>query len=320
MSTPAARQTDPAKHDSAHGNVTSGSGDVWIGGLPAARTLLDQVTCSDHGPSPISTGSATVLINALPAARCDDQTVCGARIVHGCESVYIGGATVALQTCDCDPPEENFPYKDGTFEYIRSIAPQICEFSELNGVSPVAVAGSIADEFNTRGLIDRFQDHVLLPSMTDAQVQLDVDVGIPSKYLNATYHDLGKGNIQLKTAREMYEKYPDQFPDMTGTWPELVDHLTSDEGTAQVAALYIRHAEGELNRTLGRYGQALDDYPLQDREALLVTFYKQGPKFLKLIENKLKLDPNARVRAGEGCRVCLQSERLLDALSSAYSS
>ncbi|MDX5929287.1 PAAR domain-containing protein [Acidiphilium acidophilum] len=70
---PAARMTDmhtcpesdgPVPH--VGGPILTGSPNVLIGGLPAAR-VTDKVTCVGP-PDMVAVGSPTVLINGLPAA------------------------------------------------------------------------------------------------------------------------------------------------------------------------------------------------------------------------------------------------------------
>jgi uncharacterized Zn-binding protein involved in type VI secretion len=94
---PAARITDmhtcpesdgPVPH--VGGPILTGSPNVFIGGLPAAR-VTDKVTCV--GPADVIVGgSPTVLINGLPAARMGDQTAHGGVIVGGLGTVLIGTA------------------------------------------------------------------------------------------------------------------------------------------------------------------------------------------------------------------------------------
>ncbi|OZB38139.1 MAG: type VI secretion protein [Acidiphilium sp. 34-60-192] len=94
---PAARMTDmhtcpesdgPVPH--VGGPILTGSPNVLIGGLPAAR-VTDKVTCVGP-PDMVAVGSPTVLINGLPAARMGDQTAHGGVIVGGLGTVLIGTA------------------------------------------------------------------------------------------------------------------------------------------------------------------------------------------------------------------------------------
>jgi uncharacterized Zn-binding protein involved in type VI secretion len=102
---PAARITDmhtcpesdgPVPH--VGGPIISGSPNVLIGGLPAAR-VTDKLTCVGP-PDVIAMGSPTVLINGLPAARMGDQTAHGGVIVDGCGTVLIGTGAASAGSGD----------------------------------------------------------------------------------------------------------------------------------------------------------------------------------------------------------------------------
>lgn len=65
---------------------------------PAARTT-DPTACpnSGHGENPITSGSADVLIEGLSAAREGDTTACGSQLVSGLSStVLINGKPAAM--------------------------------------------------------------------------------------------------------------------------------------------------------------------------------------------------------------------------------
>jgi len=83
---PAARITD-THGCPGHGvnPITTGSPNVFIGGLPAAH-VADICACAD----PIVKGSIGVFINGLPAARIGDQTAHGGIVMTGCPTVIIG--------------------------------------------------------------------------------------------------------------------------------------------------------------------------------------------------------------------------------------
>ncbi|MFP8968234.1 PAAR domain-containing protein [Pokkaliibacter sp. CJK22405] len=86
---PAKRGKTPHKG----GPVSSGSSNVFSGGLPQAR-VGDKLVCNAP-PDAIAAGSATVFINGKPAARMGDRTVHGGVIVQGNGSVMIGDKTYA---------------------------------------------------------------------------------------------------------------------------------------------------------------------------------------------------------------------------------
>jgi hypothetical protein len=59
----------------------------------------------------------------------------------------------------------------------------------------------------------------------------------------------------------------------------------------------------------------MNGYPPEKKEAVYVSYFKQGPaRYVGKFAARLKVDPAAQPRPGEGCRVCLQRERMLLAL------
>ena len=84
----AAQQTEP--QPAAPGVITDGSGDVSVGGMPAARSgdATDQRDA-------LSQGSPDVFINGRPAVTLGDRTGCGGMVVGGASNVFINGKPVA---------------------------------------------------------------------------------------------------------------------------------------------------------------------------------------------------------------------------------
>ena len=74
----------------APGVVTEGSGNVSVGGLPAARKG-DRT----DGDGAIVEGSSNVFINGKPAATMGDRTGCGGVTVGGGGGVFINGKPAA---------------------------------------------------------------------------------------------------------------------------------------------------------------------------------------------------------------------------------
>jgi uncharacterized Zn-binding protein involved in type VI secretion len=77
-----------------------GSHNVWIGGQPAWRVLVDAHTCPQvsglvpHVGGVVLMGSRSVFINKMPAVRMGDQIVEAGpsnAITVGCPTVKIGG-------------------------------------------------------------------------------------------------------------------------------------------------------------------------------------------------------------------------------------
>lgn len=91
-------KVEPGPVPHVGGPVFSGSANVIIGFLPAAR-VEDSVVCFPTGPTDrIKSGSTTVLINHRAAARKTDPCVHigGNMIVGGCPTVVIGDSPQSL--------------------------------------------------------------------------------------------------------------------------------------------------------------------------------------------------------------------------------
>lgn len=215
------------------------------------------------------------------------------------------------QQCSIDVDEPNYPYDRETFNLISVLADQIKSCSAAHGVPPIAVAGSIADEYNVQRYVRRywdwFQDRVVLQHMPANWIARDFQFGAKSRLFNVTRNDIGRGNINIATAREMWLKYRNAFPTELDDWSELVNYILSDRGTVVVATLVIREGQQELARWLSGRSPEM-------QEALLVTYYKQGPSYVGRFKARLAVNPRAELVPGEGCRVFNQRSAFLDAL------
>ena len=224
------------------------------------------------------------------------------------------GVRIDNCSCDCKTPEENYPYSENTFSKIKEIKELIKLYAKKYSVPPVAIAGSIADEYNiinesnSAKLINWLQDDIVINFMPNFAIEFDVYVGGSSKLNNATKHDLGIGNIKLETAKKLYDQYQQEFKAKNWNYKDIVNYIQSNEGTVHLAALVIKKAQEMLEKYIFDYCEC-------KKEAVLVTYYKQGENYInKFLQNK-KQNPSHRIKPGEGCRVCLQRESILKSLS-----
>lgn len=213
--------------------------------------------------------------------------------------------------CKNDADEPNYPYDEKTFALISSLADQIKSFSAKYDVPPIAVAGSIADEYNVqrgfRKVWDWFQDRVVFTRMPAEWIGLDFQMGFKSKALNATRNDIGPANINIATARQMYLEHQEEFPEGLDDWNELVNFILTNHGSVIVSTLVIRKGKDELKRWLvGRSPEI--------QEALLVTYFKQGPSYIARFKSRLASQSGAVLIPGEGCRVYHQRAAFKKAL------
>ncbi|SUX47057.1 hypothetical protein [Chryseobacterium indoltheticum] len=210
-----------------------------------------------------------------------------------------------------DVSEDNFPYTSNVFKTISEISDLIKFYSQLYKVPEIAVAGAIADEYNSRKgwskSVDWFQDDVLINWMPNFAIEFDAFINSNKKLLNSTKHDLGIGNIKLETAKELYNQYPQTFKKKNWDYTDLVDYVRSNDGTVHLATLVIKKAKTLFDSYIKQFKQ-------EKQEAILVTYYKQGDSYYKKFIEKLKKNPNHQIGSGEGCRVCMQRDRTKKAL------
>lgn len=85
-------KVEPGPVPHVGGPIFSGSANIIVGFLPAAR-VGDSVVCFPVGPADaISQGSPTVVFNSRKAARKGDACDHGGAIARGCPTVIIGGS------------------------------------------------------------------------------------------------------------------------------------------------------------------------------------------------------------------------------------
>lgn len=85
-----AQERKDAPPAAAPGVITKGSGDVSIGGMPAAR----KGDTTDGGTA-VEQGSPNVFINGKPAVTVGDRTGCGGVTIGGASNVFVNGKPVA---------------------------------------------------------------------------------------------------------------------------------------------------------------------------------------------------------------------------------
>jgi hypothetical protein len=228
-----------------------------------------------------------------------------------------------MDSCTLDSSTSS--YVRETFALITRLRGLILRISDRIGVPPVAVAGAIADEYNARvtelsgfrRYLDESQDQ-LWSWLPEYIFDWSVRHASSSKVMNATRHDIGDGNINVATARTVYDEFRSCFVDIpTDTspfvgeqrdrWNEIVDYVLTSEGTVVLAALVIKKAMREMAPQLrGRSPEI--------QEAILVTYYKQGARYVQRFYARLAENSDATLIPGEGCRVYHQRAEFMRAL------
>ncbi len=150
MGKPAARVLiDTAGHS---GPIMTGSFNVLIGGMPAARQG-DGFTCTSHGIGSIIEGEKTVLINGKPAARMGDKTSCDTPPDSPVQGPSPAKDEIKYFSIDKNADENGLSpteYPDN----LEVRAPQVYYGTKRNhedGTYDKYVAGGVLSEFRAKG-------------------------------------------------------------------------------------------------------------------------------------------------------------------------
>ncbi len=217
-------------------------------------------------------------------------------------------------SCSCDAATEQ-AYDDETYLFIRSIAPLVRSCAQARGLPVVAVAGAIADEYDTRraprSAVDAIQD-VLIDALPEFAIDVHRFLDIHCKLLNALENDIGAANIKVRTALELVQRGELAVP---GSRPSdiqvkrLVDFLLTLRGTVEATATVIARAQQLFAPYLTEHGEELT-------EAVLVEYFKQGDGYYQRFISRVVANQAHKVCPGEdGCQVWYNRASLLNALN-----
>lgn len=209
------------------------------------------------------------------------------------------------------------PYSKDTVNQIRLMAPDIKKFAEQYDVPPLAVAGSIAEEFDARkkywglkGAADSIQDSIAAhPTLERPAKWLADKAGVG--------WDLGPSNSRPGTAKNLIDSAPEEFPTVNRSDSTSIEAFSaSNAGNAQLAAKYITWAKRDLEFIfLNSQRHVSDDY----RTALYVDYFREGPETLlqKISAKALEcpIPPQQMPMAYYGARAITNKQQLLGALS-----
>jgi hypothetical protein len=213
-------------------------------------------------------------------------------------------------------------FKESTFQKVQDLKELIKRESGGDPLLARAIAGSYAEEFDGRGWGDEKQDGTIAlksePSLKLARLQVDLDTlvrerpGFFDKQANPFTNDIGPANIKLATAVLLVEQSRLQFDriDLREPYRSIVKELLTDEGTVKAAAAVLSQGKEEFQR-LGVW----DKVPTFEQEALLVSWFNEGPNFVGRFLGNRRTDPQRVPGPNEGGEAYLQNrKRILRAL------
>jgi len=225
----------------------------------------------------------------------------------------------------------NYPgddWADKTFRELKEIRDIIHEVASGDPVLALAIAGAYGAEFDTLGLIDREQDEAILKA---SQVRFERDrlhlrIRFGPNYLekilfhdpwpdeklgNYFLNDIGPANFRIATAAYLIKEdwLRIKVSDPKKYYPGLVKILNSRRGTVKAAAAWIKYGRKEFER-LG----VMKHIPVDLQAAVLVHWYREGPRIFERFRARWELDRNALPTLDPKDEYMHNRERIVEAI------
>lgn len=215
--------------------------------------------------------------------------------------------------CVCNPQGQG-DIAQWAIDYVTAIAPTIEGVAQRRNVPPLALAGAIAEEYDSRrgphSFVDWWQDTVL-PLYPEWTIDFQRIPDFHNKAQNLLEHDISNANIHVRTALEQVEAgrlVVPRSPPSDAQVSLIVDFLMTERGMVEASGAVIEQGQSLFGPYIGSYDAGYQD-------AVLIDFFNIGydnyyvVNFLpKLAANPLHTpcpDP-----IGDGCQVLHARERL----------
>jgi hypothetical protein len=305
-------------HELAHVVQQQGSGTAGLeAGMPARASEL-EVEASDSPAEREAEAMAEAVSGSgrLPAPVTRLSAPRGgalARLQRQVAAPSPAPAPSAGVSCTC-AANTQVAYDAETYRYIRTIASLINSISAAQGVSAVAVAGAIADEYNTRrgarSWLDAAQD-LTVGSLPEWAIDVDRYFDFRSKLLNTLENDVGPANIKVRTALEYVQSGELSVPGSPSSAvrvSRIIEFLMTNRGTVTASAAVIARAQRLFGPHLGAHSREL-------RDSIYVEYFKQGDSYYRRFAASLAANPSHKACPGEGgCRAFYNYSQLETAL------
>lgn len=186
-------------------------------------------------------------------------------------------------------------YTDRTRKFVEKTGGLAVPVARELGVSPTAIVGAVANEYDTRKNVNRgkqafadwWADRGSYRKYSKQKIKpTGGHPTIPEKLRDRTKIDIGPGNIRVDTAIDLVQRYvqrhsgsgkdPLKLLKYKKDYDRLIDDLLEfdhPETSYAVAGLYLAQGKRLFRRMSNR---AWDNLPPDQQDALLVTYYKLG--------------------------------------------
>jgi len=201
------------------------------------------------------------------------------------------------------------PYTNQAFSYVASRADQIKSVAAALGISEMAIAGAIAEEYdsflknpNLQLALDAYAD-IRLSSHSDivkgfnqTKDIADTNVSKLDKLMQPTLIDAGPANIRITTAVRLFEGYSQEYL-QNGSDPlglagyqndyrqMLKDLINPGSGlTEKMTGLMIQEADRFFSQNADP--QYWSNLTQEVRDAINITYFNNGPEAIKKMMNE----------------------------------
>lgn len=168
------------------------------------------------------------------------------------------------------------PISEKTLKILQENKLTISFYAMKYNIPEEVVAASIGSEINRRIYISKMTDflqdlffasNLCSEKLLNKSFNLEID----SRYVNIVKQDIGLGNIKFETAWIIFEKYPEEFTNITSK-RNMVNYLLTNKGNIHIASLVIREAKLLFN-------EHCKDMDILNRHAVFYSYYKQGEAY-----------------------------------------
>ena len=213
-------------------------------------------------------------------------------------------------------------FKESTIQKVRELKDQIILESGGDPVLAAAIAGAFAEEHDDLNWIDAAQSAILSgyreKELKDWYERSNLEdlIEEPGSLMrniqkatggNPFKNDVGPANINLATAVHLVENGWLMFNnfDLSTPYTSIIRHLLTDAGAVKAVAADLRWGKAQLNELHFVFDRAL---PFE-QEALLVSWFNEGPRFKRRIHENLIVNPYHAPQPNDPGEVYLKNRR-----------
>ncbi len=247
------------------GPITTGSSNVMINGVPAARKG-DSMVCVGP-PDSIKQGSSSVFINGKPAARMFDSTNHGGVIIGGSPNVFIGDAGCYPDSQDSAVASSDSRPQSNEDKQVAPPTKQSNSLSNEPQASPSSTSHTPANGSSTSSAVD---SNTVYPGLsTDQNREPKTFSIVPIRYAidmerQTPESVLGRGPLSISTPyvlRQLRDGWLYIYDDLT---QEITEYKVEGASLAGDANIYLEGTTLHIAFSLIQWTKRIVDTLKQD--------------------------------------------------------